>query len=270
MKGTIHPTAIVSSKAKLDEGVTIGPYSIIEDEVFIGKNTVIGAYVRIFDFVQIGQDCRIYENTVIGGEPQDHSFRGERTKVVVGDRTIIREGVTIHRATGEGQSTVIGDDVFLMEGVHVGHNVRIGNHVIVANKSGLAGYCEVEDYANLGGMVGIHQFVKIGRLCMIGGLSKVVKDIPPFVLADGRPARIYGINKVGLQRAGFDLTLREHIKRIYRQLYHNGLPLRQAVEMMRRQGLGDPIVTEIASFFDRSRRGLVPWPSARVFMGDVE
>jgi len=270
MNGTIHPTAIVSSKAELDEGVAVGPYSIIEDEVFIGKNTVIGAYVRIFNCVRIGQDCRIYENAVIGREPQDHSFHGEKTKVVVGDRTMIREGVTIHRATGEGQSTVIGDDVFLMEGVHVGHNVKIGNHVIVANKTGLAGYCEIEDYANLGGIVGVHQFVKIGRLCMVGGLSKVVKDIPPFVLADGRPARIYGINKVGLQRAGFDSTLRGHIKRIYKQFYHGGLPLRQAVEVIRKEGLDDPIIAEIVGFFDRSKRGLVPWPGLRPFLGDVE
>ena len=269
MKRTIHSTAIVSPKAELDEGVVIGPYSIIEDEVCIGKNTVIGAYVRVFNFVEIGEDCKIYENSVLGREPQDHAFRGEETKVIIGDRTIIRENVTINRATSEGQATVIGQDTFLMEGVHIGHNVKIGNYVTVANKSGLAGYCEVGDFANLGGMVGVHQFTKIGKLCMVGGLSKVVKDIPPFTLADGRPARIYGINKVGLQRAGFNAMQRKQIKEIYKKLYHDNLPLRQAVEMIRKENIDDVIVVEIVKFFDNSQRGLAPWPHGHVSFGDV-
>lgn len=263
MRVTIHPTAIVSPEAELEEGVVVGPYSIIEPKVRIGRNTCIGSYVRILSDVEIGRDCRIYENTILGGEPQDHSFKGEMTKVIIGDRTIIRENVTVHRATGKNNVTRIGDDVFLMEGVHVGHNVKIGNHVTVANKSGLAGHCEVEDNANLGGMVGVHQFVKIGKLCMVGGLSKVVKDIPPFTLADGRPARLYGINRIGLQRAGFNSTQRDHVKKIYKRLYHNGLPLRQALDMIRNEDVEDPIVREIVSFLEKSRRGLAPWPRVR-------
>jgi UDP-N-acetylglucosamine acyltransferase len=156
-----------------------------------------------------------------------------------------------------------------MEGVHIGHNVKIGNYVTVANKSGLAGYCEVGDFANLGGMVGVHQFTKIGKLCMVGGLSKVVKDIPPFTLADGRPARIYGINKVGLQRAGFNAMQRKQIKEIYKKLYHDNLPLRQAVEMIRKENIDDAIVAEVVKFFDNSQRGLAPWPQGHVSFGDV-
>lgn len=259
MTGPIHPTALVSPRAELGRDVTVGPYCLIDDDVVIGDETELTAFVTLRPGSRIGRRCRLCEHVVIGGEPQDHSYRGESNEVIIGDEVTLREFVTVHRPVGEGKRTIVGSHGLLMEGVHVGHNVRIGEHVVMANKVGLSGHVVVEDHVTLGGMAGVHQFVHIGRFCMIGGLSKIVKDIPPFVLADGRPARIYGLNRVGLRRQGYRGAERERIRQIYESLYHGGLPLREALQALAAGEGADPFTEEIVAFAAGGTRGLAPW-----------
>lgn len=256
----IHPTAIVSPGAKLADGVIVKAYSIVEEDVTLGEGTIIEPFVHILPGSILGKHCRVFEYTTVGREPQDYSFRNEPNHVIIGDNVTLRENVTVHRPVGEGEVTSVGNDCLIMEGVHIGHNVHVGNHVTMANKVGLAGHVVVGDRATIGGMAGIHQFVHIGRFCMVGGLSKIVKDVPPFTLVDGRPARVYGLNKVGLRRNGFGPKDRARLQTIYHDLYHSGLPYREAIERLRASMAGDPLAEEIVSFADGASRGLTPWP----------
>ena len=258
----IHPTAIVSPKAEIDDDVSIGPYSIVGDRVRIGAGSIIGAYVHISDYVSLGRGCRCFDHVVLGMEPQDLGFKGEESWVYVDDGAILRENVTVHRASGEGNCTRIGAGAYLMEGVHIGHNVKVGPGVIVANKTGFSGYAEVGERAVVSGLVGIHQFVRIGRFCMVGGLAKVIKDIPPYSLADGHPARIYGINVVGLKRNGFDGEVRSHIAHLYRILYRSGLAMKEALRELAALYPGDAFQEELTSFITSSKRGVAPWCSS--------
>ncbi|MDR2137075.1 MAG: acyl-ACP--UDP-N-acetylglucosamine O-acyltransferase, partial [Synergistaceae bacterium] len=198
MSVTIHPTAVVSSSAELGEGVHIGPYCLVEGKAVIGTGTVLSAFVSVHDRVSIGTNCRIHEYVALGGDPQDHGYKGEDSWVRIGNDNIIRENVTINRATGEGCATVVGDGCFIMDGVHLAHNVRVGNRVTIANKVGISGHVTVDDHTVFGGMAGVHQFVRIGSYCMIGGLYRVTKDVPHFTLASGEPLRLTGLNSVGL------------------------------------------------------------------------
>jgi UDP-N-acetylglucosamine acyltransferase len=186
---TIHPTAVVDSSAELAPDVAIGPYCVIGRDVVIGRGTRLESHVVIEPYTTLGEECQVRQGTVLGGPPQDHKFRGERSYLVIGNRNIIREFVTIHRASGEDEATRIGDDNMIMAYCHVGHNVWLGNGIIMANQVGMSGHCLVEDRVVFGGIVGLHQFVRIGKFAMIGGMSKVVMDVPPFMLADGRPAK---------------------------------------------------------------------------------
>lgn len=262
MSVEIHPTAIVSPKATLSDGVRVGPFCVVDEHVEIGANTALKAFVSIRNYVRVGENCSLFENVTLGGEPQDFGFKGEETWVRIGNGVTLRENVTVHRATGEGRETVIGGGCYLMEGSHVGHNVVLANDVILANKVGLAGHVQVGEKTVLGGMAGVHQFVRIGPFCMIGGLSKIVKDVPPYVTADGRPARLFGLNKVGLRRNGFDAEARQSIKSFYRALYHAGLPLREAMAILeaRLAEGADPVLARILDFAKDSHRGLTPWP----------
>lgn len=255
----IHPTAIIAPGAELGENVSIGPYCVIADKVRIGDGCVFEPFVRLLDYVEIGRECHLHENSVLGGTPQDHDFTGGVSWVRLGNRVICREAVTIHRGSGEGTETAVGDDCMLMEGVHLGHNVRLGRHCILTNKVGLSGYVEIGDNTVIGGIAGFHQFVKIGRLCMVGGLSKVIKDVPPFCMADGHPIKIYGLNKVGLRRNGFGQEERTHIKRIYRTLFMNRMTKQEAMERVAEMYPEDPIAAEILAFVRSVKRGLAPW-----------
>ncbi len=257
---TVHPSAVVSSKAEIGENVSIGPYCIVGDKVQIGNGTVLEAFVRICDYVRIGENCRFFENVTLGREPQDFDFKGEESWVLLEDGITLRENVTIHRASGEGKATRVGRGCYIMEGCHLGHNVEVGASVTMANKVGLSGYVNVGERTVIGGMAGVHQFVHIGRNCMIGGLAKIVKDVPPFLLVDGHPARVYGLNKVGLRRNGFNLAARTELSRVYQQLYRGGLPLREALVLLREEKGQDPLVREILDFVDAgSGRGVTPW-----------
>ena len=249
----IHPTAIVSEAANLGPGVTIGPYAIVENDTIIGARTVVRAHACIKGFSQLGEDNVVYEGAVIGGEPQDLAFSGCRSEVRLGDRNHIREGVTVHRGTEQESVTRIGSDCYLMAGAHVAHNCTLGNRVIIANNVVLGGYVEVADRAFISGGVAVHQFCRLGRLAMIGGVSKIVQDCLPFVTTDGRPGRARGLNLVGLRRAGFKAAEVQRLKEAYRILLRSGLRLEEA--LARLEMIDDPNVRELIEFTRRSRRG---------------
>jgi UDP-N-acetylglucosamine acyltransferase len=226
----IHPTAVVDSSAELGPDVVVGPYCVIGEHVSIGRGTRLEAHVVVEPYTSIGEDCQIRQSAVLGGTPQDHKYQGERSYVVIGNRNTIREFVTIHRATGEGEATRLGDDNMIMAYCHIGHNTYMGDGIIMANMVGISGHCLVEDRVVFGGIVGIHQFVRIGKFAMIGGMSKVVTDVPPFMMADGRPTEVAGLNVLGLRRAGIAPKIRAGLKHAYRLLYRSGFNLSQGIE----------------------------------------
>lgn len=208
----IHPTAIIEEGAQIGEGVEIGPYSIIGKHVKIGARCKIHSNVLITGWTTIGEDNIFYNGAVIGEAPQDLKYKGEESYTIIGNRNVIREFVTIHRGAEEGGTTIMGDDNLLMNYVHIAHNCVLGNQIVIANTVGLAGHVHIEDMANLGGMCGIHQFVRIGKVCMIGGYSKILQDIPPFTLVEGLPVRILGLNIPGLRRRQISPESRKALK----------------------------------------------------------
>jgi UDP-N-acetylglucosamine acyltransferase len=256
----IHPTAVVHPEAKLHPTVRVGPYAVVGPHVEVGEGTVIGPHVVLEGHVRIGRRNRIHAGVVIGGEPQDRSYRGEPTSVIVGDDNVFREYVQIHRATGDGQATVVGDRNYIMSMVHVAHNCRLGSDIVIVTGSGLAGHVRVDDGAQIGGMAGVHQFVRIGRLGMVGGMAKLTTDVPPFVLVDGVPARARGLNRVGLQRAGVPREEVERLRRAFRLLYREGLSVPHAVDRIVAELGEEGLVGELVAFLREqrgSRRGLV-------------
>ena len=263
MTTRIHPTALVDPKAELGEGVCIGPYCVVDAQVRRGAGTVLESFVRVADYVEVGENCRLFDHVVLGRPPQDFGFREEETWVRIGNGVTCRENVTIHRASGEGHETRVGEGCYLMEGCHLGHNVVLGDHCVLANKVGLAGYAQVGDRVTFGGMAGVHQFVHIGRACMVGGLSKIIKDVPPFCMVDGRPGRIHGLNKVGLRRQGFDAAARRHLQDLFESLRTGSLPLRQGLADLATRNPEDPYARELLDFSRQCTRGWTPWAERR-------
>jgi UDP-N-acetylglucosamine acyltransferase len=249
----VHPTAIVSPQARLGQHVSIGPYAVIEEGTVIGDGCEIRAHAVVKRCTRLGEGNRVHEGAALGGEPQDLSFRGQETGLVIGDRNVIREGATIHRSTKEGGATVVGSDCFLMAYSHVAHDCRLGDRVVMANNVMLAGHVEVGERAFLGGGAGVHQFCRVGRLAMIGGNAKVVQDCLPFVITDGHPARARGLNVVGLRRAGVTAPELLTLKEAYRLLLRSGLGLEAALAAM--GALRDPLVDEMIAFVRTSKRG---------------
>lgn len=234
----IHPTAIVDPAAKVSAGVEIGPFSILGPQATIGEKTIVQSHVVIEGDVEIGASNVIGHGVVIGTPPQDVSFSPERkTKVEIGNNNVIREYCTIHRGTADGSSTKIGDKNFLMAGAHIGHNCEIGNNVIIANNCLLAGYVLVDDGAFLGGGSTFHQFMHVGRLVMVQGSSAFGKDLPPFVIAAERNC-VFGLNVIGLRRAGFSVKDREDVKEAFKLIYLSGLNISQALEKATTAKLG--------------------------------
>ena len=252
----IHPTAIIEDGAKVAAGVKIGPYSVIGSNVEIGENTIVGPHVVITGWTKIGRECHIFQGASIGEEPQDLKFKGEKSYTSIGDRTVIREGTTIHRATGEGEETRIGNDCLLMALTHVAHNCVIGNRVIMSNVASLAGHAVVEDRAVIGGMTGVHQFVKIGRNAMIGGMSRLTQDVVPFTIVAGQPAKVAGLNAVGMPRAGIEPAARRSIKQAYKILYRSGLTLQQAVSVIEQEVPSCEEVDHMLRFLRNADRGI--------------
>ncbi len=252
----MHNTAVISPTARIAKNVEIGPFSVIGDNVEIGEGTKIGPHVVIHGWTSIGKDCRIFQFASVGEDPQDLKFKGEKSYTFVGDRTVIREGVTLHRATGEGEETRIGSDCLLMAYTHVAHNCVLGNHVIMSNYAGIAGHAIIEDRAVIGGMAGVHQFVKVGRNAMVGGMAKLTQDVVPYTIVDGHPARVVGLNSVGISRAGIPLDVRRKIKQAYKILYRSGLSLPEAISVIEQDVDSCEEVEHFLRFLRNAERGI--------------
>lgn len=254
----IHKTALVSPKAEIGTGVEIGPYAIIGDQVQIGNNTIVGPHVVIEGITRIGERCRIFQFCSLGAIPQDLKFKNDQTEVIIGNDNTFREFVTINRGTiGGGGRTVIGNNNFLMAYAHVAHDCQIGNQVIIANSASLAGHIHIEDYAILGGLVGVHQFVHIGSYAMIGGLTGVSKDVPPYMMAVGERAKLYGLNLNGLKRRGFSSQVISELKTAYRIIFRSGLTLKKAVDKIAEEHLSSAEVHHLVDFIKNSKRGII-------------
>ena len=253
----IHETAIIAHGAQLEEGVEIGPYSIIGADVRIGKNTVIGPHTVIDDYTQIGESCRIFQFCSIGAPPQDLKFSGEKTRVVIGNFNTIREFVTIHRSTtADIGVTIMGNHNLIMAYCHVAHNCKLGNHVIMSNAATLAGHVHVEDYAIISGLTGVHQFCRVGAHCMIGGCSAAVKDIPPYTIAQGNHAKLYGLNLIGLKRRNFPEKTIKAISDAYRIVFRSKLLLEDAIKKAESEVEDLPEVRHFIKFIKESERGI--------------
>jgi len=255
----IHPTAIISSKAELAEDVTVGAYSIIGPDVSIGLGTEVGHHIVIEGKTTIGENNRIFPFVSLGLSPQDITYAGEETRVIIGNNNIIRENVTIHRGTARGGGiTRIGNGVFLMAYVHVAHDCQIGNGVLMANAATLGGHVEVGECAVVGGIVAVHQFVRVGEYSCIGGFSAVRMDIAPYMLATGPAgAKLYGANLIGLKRNGFSEKSIHAIKKFYRIFFRSGLALKEAVQKVREEIEPLPEVEKLIEFVSfSSQRGL--------------
>ena len=232
----------------------VHPTAIIEDEVEIGPDCEVAAYAVIKRFTRLGARNRVYEHAVMGGEPQDVKFKGEKSFLEIGDDNIIREYCTFHRANSEGQTTQIGSRNFFMVGVHVAHNCVIGDDNILANEVALAGHIEVQDHVFISNNVGAHQFVRMGRYAMVGGKSKIVQDVLPFFITDGNPPRVRGVNTVGLTRAGFSEEAKRELKNAYRALFRSGTPLADVLHEL--EAVDDPHVSHLVRFIRGSKRGI--------------
>lgn len=254
-KPKIHPTAIVSENTKIEEGVEIGPYVCISGDVEIGKNTYIGPQVIIEGRTKIGQNCKLIAACSIGLPPQDLGYKGEDTGVIIGNNTVIREYVTIHKASKEG-FTQVGENCFLMNYVHLAHNVKIGNSVIMANSSMLPGYVEVEDFVFISGLSTIHQHCRVGESAIIGAMTGARLDVPPFFIADGRPARIRGLNRIGLKRRGIGPEVRLELEKAYKLIYLSNLNTANALEKIENELVPHKEIKKLVEFFKTSKRGV--------------
>ncbi len=253
----IHKTAIVNKDIKIHDSVEIGPYAVIGENVKIGKGTKIGAF-SFLEFCEIGENCKISNNVSIGNQPQDLRFKDNVTKVIIGNNCTIREFTTIHRGS-HTESTKIGNNCYIMAYSHIAHDCILENDVIMANCATLAGHVTVEEGAILGGLVAVHQFCRIGKFVMVGGGAMVSKDIPPFTIASGDRARLYGINVVGLKRKGFDNAKIRNIQKAYRLLFESKLIFSDAFQILQdmheNENLG-PEIEHFINFIKLSKRGI--------------
>ncbi|MCX8072182.1 MAG: acyl-ACP--UDP-N-acetylglucosamine O-acyltransferase [Candidatus Binatia bacterium] len=253
----IHPLAVVEPGAELDAGVEVGPFAVIGARVRIGARTQIGAHAVVTGNTVIGEDNRIFSFASIGHIPQDLKYRGEESRVEIGNRNTIREFATVHLGTAVGgMVTRIGDDNLLMNYTHIAHDCQIGSRVIVANGTQLAGHVVVEDYAVLGALSGVHQFVRVGESAIVGAGSMVSQDVPPFCNATGNRATLHGLNIVGLTRRGFSKELIQQLKRAYRIVFRSGLTVAEAAARVRAEFAGIPEVERFIRFVESSTRGV--------------
>ncbi len=253
----IHSTALVDKKAKLADDVEVGPYTIIGPDVEIASSTSIGAYVVIEGNTTIGKNCRIFTGACIGTIPQDLKYKkGTKSFLKIGNSNIIREYVTMNPGTSEGGVTSIGNENLLMAYSHVAHDCIIGDGCVVAKSGTLAGHVTLEDKVVIGGLTAIHQFVRIGKLSIIGGCSKVVQDIPPFSTCDGHPARVYGLNLIGLKRSDISKDAQSALRKSFKTLFYSGLLSKNAIEKVRKDIKGFKEVDYMLDFIKNSKRGV--------------
>ncbi len=254
----VSPLAVVKKGAELDENVVVEPFAYVGSKVKVGKGTIIKKGAVIEGDTTIGKSCVIYSAT-IGVAPQDLKYKGEESKVVIGNNTTVREYVTIHRGTeGGGLVTKVGDNVLLMAYSHVAHDVIIGNNVIVANAVQIAGHVEIDDYAIVGGLTGIHQFVRIGKHAMVGGASAVHRDVPPFTIAQGNRARLEGINIIGLKRRGFQRDTIRNLTTVFEMVFKTDEPLQVSLKRVEEEFANVSEVKEFVEFIRNSKRGICP------------
>ncbi len=257
MSTIIDSRAVVSPKARLGENVSVGPFTIIEEDVSIGDGTQIASHALLASGTRVGQECRIHHGAVLGTIPQDLKFRDEQTTLEVGDHTMIREYATLNRGTHDRLKTTVGSHCFIMAYAHIAHDSDIGNHVILANSVNMAGHVVIEDYAIVGGVTPIHQFVRIGRHSMIGGGFRVPKDVPPYVLAGQEPMVFQGLNTVGLKRRNFTPETISTLENVYRILYQSHLNVTQAIERIRNELQQTTEVQHVLDFIAGSKRGII-------------
>jgi UDP-N-acetylglucosamine acyltransferase len=253
----IHPSAIISPDADIADDAEIGAFVIIGENCTVSSGSVIAARATLERNVTLGENVNVGIGTILGGLPQDLKFAGEETSVEIGDGTVIREYVTINRGTAQSFKTTVGRNCLIMSYVHLAHDCHIGNHVILSNVVQLAGHVTVEDRAIISGLSAAHLFVRIGRNSFIGGMSRVAKDIPPFLKAVGSPVKLYGLNSVGLQRNGMDEATILELKRAYRLLFRSDLNITQAIERAQNELEQLPEVQELIRFVEASERGVV-------------
>jgi UDP-N-acetylglucosamine acyltransferase len=254
----VHPTAIVDPRARLADDVTVGPYTVIDGDVEIGAGTTIGAHNVITGHTKIGRDNRIFHFASIGEANQDKKYKGEPTRLEIGDGNTIREYVTLNRGTAQDKAvTRIGNDNWFMAYTHVAHDCIVGDHTVFANHATLAGHVEIGDWTILGGFSGAHQFVKVGAHVMLGIAATVTQDVPPFLTVAGTPPQPYGINSEGLKRRGFTPEAIAGLKRAYRVLYRSNLSLAEATAELEELAKETPEVAAMTSFIAASTRGIV-------------
>lgn len=252
----VHPTAVIDPTAELGPDVVVGPYCVVGPNVVVGEATRLGAHVVIERDTVLGDRCEVHTGAALGGDPQDLKYGGEYTRLLVGDRTVIREFVTLNRGTAAHGRTEIGRDCLIMAYVHVAHDCIIGDHVILSNAVNMGGHVEIEDWAIVGGMTAIHQFTKVGAHAFVGGMSRVSKDVPPYVRASGAPLKLYGLNSVGLQRRGFSEEVRRELKRAYQLFFHSPLNVSQAMAQARAELPPWPEIERFLAFIASSERGI--------------
>ncbi|MDR0994588.1 MAG: acyl-ACP--UDP-N-acetylglucosamine O-acyltransferase [Verrucomicrobiota bacterium] len=252
----IHSLAVVEKGAELGADVSIGPFCVVGPHVRLGDGTRLRSHVSVTGHTTLGARCEVWPFASVGGKTQDLKYKGGAPRLVVGDETVIREAATLSCATADGDETRVGSHCLVMAYCHIAHDCVVGNRVILANNATLAGHVTVEDDAILGGMSGVHQFVRIGRMCMLGGCTKAVKDVPPFMIADGDPIKIFGINKVGLTRRGLPEEIQQTLKQAYRILYRSDLLTAQALEKMEAELPASPELDHFVSFIRNSERGI--------------
>ena len=253
----IHETAIIHPSAKIGKDVSVGPYAVIDEDTEIGDGCVIGAHVTIHPYTKIGKNCHFFPGCSIGAVPQDLKFVGEKSYTIIGDGGSFRECCTVHRACGEGNETRIGNNILMMAYTHVAHNCIVGNNVIMSNVATLAGHVIGEDRAVIGGLSAVHQFCKIGRNVMIGGMARVTQDVPPFMICAGDPAFVSGLNSVGLSRAGMPVEERSELKKAFRILYRSGLPLQEAISTMEQELTSSEPMEHLMRFLRNVERGII-------------
>ncbi|HZL47019.1 MAG TPA: acyl-ACP--UDP-N-acetylglucosamine O-acyltransferase [Opitutaceae bacterium] len=259
MAAQIHPTAIIEPQVQLGTDVVVGAYAYVGGAAVIGDGTVVHHHATVEGHTVLGRQCEVFPYAAIGTKTHDLKFRGGDPGLRVGDRNVFREYVTVHCATKDGGFTVLGDDNVILAYSHVAHDCVIGDHLVMSSQSALAGHVIAEDYVNIGWGTGVHQFCRLGAHAMLGGLAKVVQDVAPFMIADGNPAVIRSINKVGLERSNFSPAQIERVKHIYRILFREGLNRAQAIEKLQAHPeAASAEFQHLLAFSAASERGMMP------------
>lgn len=252
----IHPTAIVHPKAKIGRGCYIGPYCVIGPDVELGDGCKLHSHIVIDGVTKVGKHNEIYPFASIGLKTQDLKWKGGITRTEIGDFNTFREYVTIHSATGDGEVTQVGSYNHILAYSHIAHNVIVGNHVIMSNAATLGGHVIVEDYAVIGGLAAVHQFCRIGRMAIVGGCSKVVQDVPPYMMADGNPASVRTINKVGMERNGVAKEVQDALRKAYKIIFREGLAVDNALERIEKELPSYEELIHLVTFIRNSQRGI--------------